>query len=293
MPGFNDESAESISNAFGGPKKPRKPRTPRNPNPFNILDLFKRDRDFSGVETMVENSTLDSGADTNLPGAPSTSNRQPKTQPPGSIIPPDVPETTRIRVPIPSPAGNAADVMTQGAGDIARAGADSGSNVGGQNAGANTAVTPSAPVRSLGITFGDGQGLEVQMISHGKGALYNKAEGRPYEDREYVGDTFATPNMVEGTHYTKEGNDKFYEEAFNGEEGNGLAQMDLDFFLQDNGITVSNSRGGWEGAISEYQEKTGTPVTGKMDTATKNTIRDALATAETIRNRMHDRGYMR
>lgn len=190
-----DEMFESISEAFGGPRRPRKPRRPRDPNRPSIGDvlgnLFQgRGRDFSGVETLQEH-TLDSGADTQLPFQ-AGERAQPLTP---QATPPTAPDITmsrrrNIAVPLGSPAGAE---MTEGINRL-ESGLESGAAIGGQDVGSQVRVPEDA---RLVIGFGGGGGVTAGVL-RGETVLLGE-EGVPMAGNERVGDTnmtVATANNI-------------------------------------------------------------------------------------------------
>lgn len=136
--------------------------------------------------------------------------------------------------------------------------------------------------RLTATNIGGGSRLSIQKNGD-NWTPYNKAEGREYEPTESIGDTGATPRMLDGGMYTNERHKDFYDKAFSDGEESGTSQMALDGYLQDHGIRVT-SKNGWEGALSEYQTKYGLEATGQMDDQTKAHIKASLKSAEEIRN---------
>lgn len=139
-----------------------------------------------------------------------------------------------------------------------------------------------APTRMISTNIGSDTRLSVQKNGN-DWTPYNAEEGREYEPTESIGDTGATPRMLDGGMYTNERHKDFYDKAFSDGEESGTSQMALDGYLQDHGIRVT-SKNGWEGALSEYQTKYGLEATGQMDDQTKAHIKASLKSAEEIRN---------
>lgn len=168
MPGLTDEAIASIAEQF--PKRKTKtPREPRENTPVSdfLGQLFQgRERDFSGVETMAEGSTYDSGADTGL----SNGNKSfTGTVPPGTSALPkeEVGARRNIQIAAP-PASPASAAMSQGVNAIAKTNDDTPSSGSGMGAPGVDAPAPEGgnnADRKVVVGIGGGEGLTVSVIN--------------------------------------------------------------------------------------------------------------------------------